>query len=119
MADVASAPVTAAAPAAATEVTDKKKPEKPDEELFNKQLEKAQKEHKEVMDRYVNQLQPINFLRRYGFLRLSMNNLLTCFSLVECDQSKGRTCCPQQEQGNTEPYPEAPRRVDRTGQRNP
>lgn len=50
MADVASPP--AAAPAAAAGA-DKKKPDKPDEELFNKQLEKAQKEHKEVMDRYV------------------------------------------------------------------
>ncbi|KAK7956928.1 uncharacterized protein PG986_006150 [Apiospora aurea] len=44
MAEVAAAP-------AATNV-DKKKPEKPDVDLFNERLAKAEKEHKAVMDKY-------------------------------------------------------------------
>ncbi|KAI0132154.1 hypothetical protein BJ170DRAFT_233168 [Xylariales sp. AK1849] len=44
MADVATPPAAAAA--------DKKRPEKPDEDLFKKNYEEADKKHKEVMDRY-------------------------------------------------------------------
>lgn len=49
MAETASASAPAVAPAAA----EKKRPEKPNAELFNERLAKAEKEHQETMARYV------------------------------------------------------------------
>lgn len=55
MADTATAtaPVPAPAPDAAATAADKKKPEKPNAELFNERLAKAEKEYQDSMAKYV------------------------------------------------------------------
>lgn len=52
----APAPAPAAAAAAAGTAADKKKPEKPNAELFNERLAKAEKEYQDSMAKYVRWL---------------------------------------------------------------
>ncbi|KAI1377520.1 hypothetical protein F4677DRAFT_458881 [Hypoxylon crocopeplum] len=52
MADIATAPTPAPAPATEPAASEKKKPEKPDVDLFNEQLAKAEKEYQDSFARY-------------------------------------------------------------------